>query len=406
MLPEPALRFSSIDMTLALGAESFLEYRRNPVRGLDPSGESAFVNMVDLVINSDVCFLTWPSNEDYPYRPELLERLPSIKEIPNCASVRLKHSKEERVFKSFWSVFEAFGYQWFAQWWNSHFADPVVIKHHLPRLGNRARKLTTISDVGFAMWSEFITARRLKRLQPLGDLPKNAPHIVSDAKRFKGIAAYQYCYAYDVFRRGWQYAQATRLKNLDIKYCPHQLRQRALSGASDAWIEQARRRHWSWGRCIAHIVKTNPDPVPIGRITDWVNGLIPAKPKWAEIPQLSSSGSEIEYRKTLDCLIESLRVAARSAKIPRNRVRPLAFAAKVGRLSIEEVLEETKLGTVHAVIEMLPASKILDSVTFQVSETVKDAVNLFQTGTFDYPGLLNPEMEAYSRQMKREVILI
>ena len=410
MLSEPSLRNSSIDMTLALGAESFLEHRLNPSRGLDPSGESCFVNLVNLAVNSEICFLTWPSNEDYLYRPELLERLPSIKHIRDCASVRLKPSKEKRVFDIFWQVFRAFGHEWFAQWWNSHFSDPVVVQHHLPRLGNRARKLRSISDVGLAMWSEFITPTRLKRLQPLGNLPKNAPHIVKDAKRInaESIAPYQYCYAYDVFRRGWQYAEATRLmKNFDIKYCPHQLRQRALSDASNSWIERARMRHWSWGRCIAHIVKTNPTPLPIGRITDWINWLIDEKPpKWIEIPQLSSFGSETEYRKTLDDLLESLREAAHSARIPRQRVRPLAFGIKVGKLSIDKILEELEFSTVHTLIEMLPASKMLNALTFHVSETVKDAVNHYQTGTFDYPGLLNPEMQVYSSQKGRNVILI
>jgi hypothetical protein len=287
MLSEPILRFSSIDMTLALGAESFIQHRQNPSLGLDPSGESCFVNLIDLAVNSRICFLTWPSTEDYLYRPKLLERLPSIQKIPNCASVRLQPAIEKRVFDAFWQVFRAFGYEWFAQWWTSHFSDPVVLKHYLPRLGKTASKLSTISDVGLAIWSKYITPTRIKRLQPLGPLPKNAPHIV-----------YQYCYAYDVFRRGWQYAEATRLENRDIKYCPHQLRQRALSDASASWIEQTRSRHWSWGRCIAYIIKTNPESLPTGQVTDWVNGLIDAKtPRWVQMPQLSDYESESEYTK-------------------------------------------------------------------------------------------------------------
>lgn len=410
MLPEPALRNSSVDMTLALGAESFLRYRHDPARGVDPSGESCFINLVDLVINSKICYLTWPSSEGYQHRPELLERLSLDNEIPNCASVHLNKTTEKRVFKAFWEVFQSFGYEWFARWWNSHFSDPIVIQHHLPRLGNKARDLKTITDEGFGWWRELMKEDELKQLQPLGFLPDNAPHITEDAKKVyaESIAPYQYCYAYDVFRRGWQYAEATRqAERFDIRYCPHQLRQRALSDASDSWIEQARMRHWSWGRCIANIVKTNPEPIPLGQVTDWINGLVAANPpKWTEIPTITNIGSEDEYRKAVNDLLEPLRQAAHLAKIPRQKIKPLTLGIKVGKLSIDIMFDALKLSAVHTLLEMLPHSKVLDSVKFYASESIKDAVNHYQTGTFDYPGLLNPKEQAYALQKGREVILL
>jgi len=259
------------------------------------------------------------------------------------------------------------------------------------------------------VWSELIDPNMLERLQPLGNLPQDAPHIVQDARIVdaESIAPYQYCYAYDVFRRGWQYAEAARLKGLDIKYCPHQLRRRALSDASDSWIEQARSRHWSWGRCIAHIVKTNPEPLTTGQITDWVNGLIDAKtPRWVEIPEPSSSESESEYRKALADQVESLEEAARLARIPRQKLRPLPFGIKVVALSVEKELEELKLGTVHTQIKMLPANKMLNALNFHVSEMLKDAVNYYQTGTFGYPDLLSSEVEPHSLRKERGVTLI
>lgn len=404
---QSALKYSAIDMTLALGADSFVRERNNPGLDVDPSGEHCFVNIIDLAVNSDVCFLPVPSHEEYVYVPELLDRLGSIQPIADCATVHLKASKEKRIFKAFWEVYKDFGYEWFAQWWKSHFSNQWVVKHHLPRLGNTAGKLTTITDQGLAFWREFIEPSLLDRLEPLGPLPKDGPHILRDANIVSAasVAPYQYCYAYDVFRRGWQYAEAARQKNLDIKYCPHQLRRRALSDASDAWIEQARSTHWSWGRCIAQIVKSNSNPVTTGQIGDWVNGLIAAKtPRWVEIPLPSKAGSESEYRKLLAERLESLETVAHAAKIPRQKLRPLPFGIRFVGLSIEKALEELKLSTVHTLVDALPAGKMLDTLAFHIAETARDGVNFYQTGTFGYPGLLSPEMEKLSRRRRATLL--
>ncbi len=55
---------------------------------------------------------------------------------------------------------------------------------------------------------------------------------------------------------------------------------------------------------------------------------------------------------------------------------------------------------------MPPASKMLNTLGYHVSETAKDAVNYYQTGTFGYSGLFTNDMEKLFAQKKREMTLI
>lgn len=94
------------------------------------------------------------------------------------------------------------------------------------------------------------------------------------------------------------------------------------------------------------------------------------------------------------------------ARIPRRKLRPLPLGVKAVALSIEKELDDLNLGTVQTEIKMLPASKVISAINFQVSEILKDGVNFFQTGTFGYPGLLGAEMEVRSSRKGRSSILI
>ena len=144
---EPVVRFSSIDMTLALGADSYLRQRLPGPDFVapDPVGQHCLKNLVDIVVNSKVCFLVLPSGEDDSSRSVLLDRLSRIGSIPDCAAVHLKPSVEKRVFRAFWETMETLGHDWVSQWFKSQFWNPIVTRHHHPGLGPRVRMFKTIT---------------------------------------------------------------------------------------------------------------------------------------------------------------------------------------------------------------------------------------------------------------------
>ena len=388
-------RFSSIDMTLALGADSFIRERQPGVTGpSDPVGKACLSDLIDLVVNSEVCFLLRPSEDEFSSRPELVQGITAIKSIPDCAAIRLSEAAEKRVFREFWRTCQDFGHGWLSRWWCSQVWNPAVISKQLPRLGPRARSFTAITDQGWEVWSRYVSTIDLDELDLLSPTLPPQPHFSDDVRRAGSLVAYQYCYAYDVFRRGWQYAEAARRTNLDIQYCTHQLRQRALEAASDSWIEKSRNQFWSWGRCIVNAVQNSFEPIEISRVAAWVDAIVDAKPaRWIEIPQELERMDAAERKRILTEMVESIEATARQAKIPRSLMMPKSLNVRLSEIPIEALTEALHLITALKVLQLLPANNVLDTVSNGAGEAIKDVANFFQKGTFGYPGLISEKLK-------------
>jgi hypothetical protein len=91
MPPEHQVHFASIDMTLALGAESHIRRRHPGPENLavDPVAAQCLTNLIELVVNSEVCFLALPSHDDYQSRPALIKHLTVLKRFRIRASIRM-----------------------------------------------------------------------------------------------------------------------------------------------------------------------------------------------------------------------------------------------------------------------------------------------------------------------------
>jgi hypothetical protein len=409
MQPKDPLDFVSTDMTLALGAESYIR-RRHPGRenlAVDPVGAQCLTSLIDIVVNSKVCFVALPSHDDYGSRPALIEGLTALKMIPDCATVRLRPAVEKRIFRAFWEVLDTLGPEWMGQWLRSQFWNPVVSRHHHPRLGSRARTFVTITDEGWDLWRQFIEADRMQRLSPLSMSMPDEDYLREDADRAGGMTAFQYCYAFDIFRRGWQYAERTRNTNLDMTYYPHQFRYRALAGASDAWLETSRDVAWSWGRCIVHAIDAAPNPVDPAQVVDWINALIDARPpRWIQLPEPAHGTEDPKYRRELRDLIDKLEAIARRAQIPRTLVRPASHDLRLGAVPLEAIIEHFHLVAINSALHILPVQEVLDPVLHRVGEALKDVVNFYQRGTFGYPGLIGESFRSQAAPPKEVQFLI
>lgn len=300
----------SLDMTVLLAAESYLRCRSTDLATdySDPFGSICLKDLVDLIVNSD-CYFTLPSDSVDGSRP-LVEDIEGLKLLPNCAAVPLKDSVERRIFQTFWETIEI-GRRWVAQWLKSQLWNPIVHRRRLPYLGKEATHFATIADKGVEWFDRLMSTSKLRSLPPLiGHMPP-VPYWTREIEKADGsLAAFQYYYAFTVFRRGWQYAEAARQQNLGIIYCPHYFRQHALDGSSDAWIDATRERFWSVGRYIVRLVDRAPEAIEWKQIAELINTLRANKvPGWIDIPEMSA-GSE-EHNRTLKELMERRQEATR-----------------------------------------------------------------------------------------------
>ena len=339
-------------MTLALGADSYLRQWSDGQDGifLDPVGRTCLKDFIDVIVNSEECFLTLPSDFEYVSLPPLIKRLTNLKQLPNCAGIQLKESVEVRIFNAFWETLKSLGHDWISQWFKSQFWNPIVTRHHQGRLGTTARKFKTITDEGWECWNRLIPQSQLTNVMPLAIRMPDEEYLKEEIHNAKdSLVNFQYCYAYDVFRRGWQYAEAARQRNLEISYCPHQFRRRALDGGSDGWLEAAREIFWSWGQCIVNAVDTAPKPVAVELVADWIHGLLAAKvPRWIDVPDLVAMTEEDE--RAAHDLIEKLHEIALSAGIPLSKLH----------LGADRLLERIESGMSDISFQVLGAGEVMD----------------------------------------------
>jgi hypothetical protein len=148
-------------MTLMLGADSFIRQRLPGVASVppDPVGSQCLSTLIDLVVNSEACFLMLPSLQDYPTPLVLALRISDLKRLRNCAHVQLTATTEKRVIREFRGLIRE--HDWLSQWFKSHWGNPVAPRHQSPALGNLAKRFATITP-------ELCTRSALRALVSLG----------------------------------------------------------------------------------------------------------------------------------------------------------------------------------------------------------------------------------------------
>ena len=258
------------------------------------------------------------------------------------------------------------------------------------------------------MLLKYFSESQLDQLEPLAQSMPEQPYLANDIASAGGPVRYQYAYAFDTFRRGWQYATSSAVTGRQIWYCPHRIRQLALESGSRSWLESSREKYWSWGRCLANVIESAQDMSEPERVSDWINGIVESNPpRWVGIPEsIWAQPDSREGRIAVRDLVEVIEGVARSARIPMMLMKRPPLAVKLANLAVVDVIEELKLGTIEGVLQMLPTKAVAERLTFQVAEGAKDAVNFFYKGTFGYPGLISPLLRQRSAPPRRAEYLL
>lgn len=404
---EKQLENSSVDMTLALAADSYL---REKQRGFDlalsdPTGRECFITLVDLAVNSDSFYMPEPSTDDYADLPIFVNRLKRICPLHRCADVQLSDETERSIFEVFWSLVEK-KKDTLAQWFRSQLHNPHVLRFHQVQAEGSRRTFATFTDQTWELWISHGGITRSSNIEPLIRTVPSREYLTRDIKNAGGVSSHQLCYVYEVFRRGWQYAQATRLTNLNIYYWPHPLREHALAAGGHYWLETQRELYWSWGRCMAYAIDHAHEPVSASEIVSWINGLSDAKIlKWRRAPKLDEETDTPERKRELRALIEHLFEWARAAGIPQQPMKQ-SLVVHASEIISECIREQHHIGVISRVLTRLPVHGVLKPVASAISETGKDGINYFLRGTFGYPSLIGPGLENAAAPESSAVTLI
>jgi len=403
---------SSVDMTLALGADSFLRSRgvgSDPMRE-DPTGRDCFVNLVDLAINSDNFYMPQRSRDDYAELSIFVNSLSAVRPLDDCAAVVLSDYAERQIYDAFWRLVEQRP-SWLLPWFASQLYNPHSQKFHEIQAQDSTRTFATISDHEWAIWVRLGGPVEAQGREALCQPVPKREYLERDMFRAEGVPEHQYAYVFGVFRRGWQYAEATRQKNMNIYYCAHRIREHALA-ASDGWLEGQRQLYWSWGRRLAYVIEHSSRPVEASEVVEWIDGLRKAKvKKWRHMPPLPPDGLiDDKTRKALRAEIEQLYEWAREARIPQDRMDP-SWTAAVPAVALELSLTPFQrlfhFSTASRVLRVLPIGRVLDRATYSTTEMLKDATNLmFKSSTFGHPGLVGPALEDAAAPSRRDAYLL
>lgn len=377
------IEHSAIDTTLALGADSYLR-EHGPLGSragaLDPFGRECLIALIDLVVNSTVCHLILPTDREYLETPAIVKGLPALIRIRNAASVSLADEAEARIVAAFWATVDQLGDN-LSRWYRSQALNPIVIKN---------QTLTSATQAADALKHGLESFRALSTPSEVASRPWLLPddeHPLSDIDMALTRAERQFkrcAYAYSVFRRAWQYAEATRVAGDGAVYYTHRLRRLAILGVSEAWQPVLVDEYWSWGRCIADIVEATPE-LDTAMVDDWINGLLEARtPRWIRAPSPTPTGdfdgAQVRaYR-------EVVHECAHKAKLPRVRTTSAGPKDAIGRVLVTEGVDMAIGGPIRMVVRALHAHH-LTPFRYEAAETAKTIANLYRKGTFDYPGL-------------------
>jgi hypothetical protein len=282
-------------MTLLLGAESGL----HPVsKGVpDPRARTLLIDLIDILCNSDAVCLVLPS--DKAYAPKLCAELFDFFTPLPRAAVQLHSNIEASIRNSFLHLAFNQG-QTLKQWAQFQATNPIVTSSHFQRMSaiasGKDQERRLISDDAIELWN-YPKRRRHPFLNLLSNdwsdiqLPLN---YRAEAKKFDSTGDFLLCYAFDVYRRGWQYQKNSH--SMNATYFPHYIRDAALMGLPNIWARKASewRRYWSWGTYVLEVLEEDGykhlrSPEGLAEIVRNLKASIEKTecPRWVSIPTFS-----------------------------------------------------------------------------------------------------------------------
>lgn len=402
---------TATDMTLVLGAESYIDNRRNDYN--DPWGKECLRDFVDLVLNSEKFYFTLPGKKNKGV-PSLISELSASKLIHRLpdAAIHLKPSTEKKIFNGFANLVLGEDREWIWDWLKFQLINPIVTEGHRIRVGSMTKKQEAsppdgmISDDGYQTWknnlSKALENELMIRVPTIEAHRYLLDYLRTTSYKFRSEKEFFLCYAFDVYRRGWQYMGRVNAADIRATYFPHKLRNSALENSTGKWriFHQNQKALWSWGDYIVTLIeeyKLERSPQRIAeRIIKIQEAMQETKcPKWFNI---GTFVDDDPFRVTVQ---EKINRTIKKAKLPMLRIAEDPQAIELVKTIIEIAfnLVPGPISSIpkgfHVIIKTLDPKAVgtlgvnLNKLEMSLEEDKRKIVNLFYKGTvYGYPGLV------------------
>jgi hypothetical protein len=402
LLPQKNLQVTASDMTLLLGAESWLT-RRTKTRlyswesqqdrrtyPFDPKGRDCLRDFIDLVVNSEVMYFTLP-HEDQSHVPILVVELAKyLRSLPKAA-IDLPPEIEENVFSGFIDLAEHRGADWIWKWTKFQLENPLVY------LGHSGRISGIITEGGYQVWRDNFGQLLQSNLLRIGfdiDPPQYLAEYINQARdKFDSHREFFVCYAFDVYRRGWQYMRSVSECDARATYFPHLLRNDALESGTSGWqqLHQCQQLLWSWGEYIVQLIEepAYENLLTPEKVAEYVHRireiLRPSRddnrycPRWFEVATVNEI-DRIEFLEDTETLRDCIEQTALEAGLPLLET----IRRKNGLSKKRNFVDEAVLRGVPLVYSDM---KSLDIPLSRISAG-RTSANLCWKGMFAHRGLI------------------
>ncbi|MBN1873022.1 MAG: hypothetical protein JXA33_02250 [Anaerolineae bacterium] len=397
-------KVTATDMTLVLGAESYIDQKQSVFN--DPWGKDCLRDFVDLVLNSEKMYFTLPGKKNKGV-PSLIAELSASKmlhKLPDAA-IRLTPEIEENVFNGFLDLVTKKSKTRFWDWVAFQVVNPIVAEGHRIRIGSMSPDQdhyvpfdSMISSDGYNTWKV-----NLDRVSDIGVLERvpfiKAPRYLSSyfqktKYKFDSQNEFLLCYAFDVYRRGWQYMSRVSAADIGATYFPHEIRDDALEASTNKWeiLRGNQKMLWSWGDYIVYLLDEYKIERSPQRVAERIIKIQEAMkqtncPKWFNI-------GTFEYDDSFKELIQqTLDKTARKAKLPVLRMREDPQAVELITAIIEIAFDFVvspllSIGKGMRVIIKTISPDLVGRLEMNVENQSRNAIRMFHKGAFGYPGLM------------------
>jgi len=324
-----SLTRAATDLTLFFGAESFIHQCRGGAV-FDPDGESCLAVLIDLIVNCTSLGLTLPGTKQHNQS----KLIPLLKEyfveLPD-GMLPLLSETEDAVAREFVVYANARDWKWFSQWATFQLTSPIVTTGHNLRLGGNV-----VSPEGVQAWRNRAQEIAHALDWPPLILPNLLPEFMHN--QFQGLSPLEFplCYAFDVYRRGWQYVERVRQLKNGSAYVPHSLRKNCLSKTA-TWtpIEFRQEYLWSWGKYICAVLHDDHlahyrSPAAVVDMVNSIKRVMSQQggcPTWDASRVIDDCGNivDLSYLKEIQKRVMECAQEAKLPQLPRpNAVREAA----------------------------------------------------------------------------------
>ncbi|HZO72749.1 MAG TPA: hypothetical protein VFB60_11145 [Ktedonobacteraceae bacterium] len=199
------------DMTLVLGAESYILKQKQRLSPADPLGKDCLQTFVDLFLNTERMYFTLPGTQDEG-TPILIQRLGSHLSKFSKSAIHLSEETEQKVFEGFTTLIESNDKELLhilGGWLNFQMLNPIVTKGHRYRVHAKGERL--IPDDSYQIWADkreqLLQGKQTLLRSSLVNSARKLAHEIDEyaqieRNRFDSLEEFLVCYFFDNYRRG------------------------------------------------------------------------------------------------------------------------------------------------------------------------------------------------------------